>query len=182
MSGAINVIGVALLFGLVFGVPPLAIFFLFRLRKGARSWGRQIVFGLSGAALLAWVGMVVGYLMRLGPGQSGILAQGFSPEGREFCVVQKFQDFVEGYRAAFYLRDAAGAWQWVYLAHDDNTWKPTTVEFTPTSVRISRRGVVQREIPRRGETIEQGLDGARENRPAQLSAAELAAGYQHGFR
>jgi len=182
MSDAGNFLGFAVLIGLFFGVPLGAGFFLFRLSKTANSPFRQIGFGLGGPVLLAWVGMFVAYLARLGPGQSGMLAQGFSPEGREFCVVQKFQDFFEGYRAAFYLRDATGVWQWVYLAHDDNTWKPATVEFTPTSVRIIRHGVLQREIPRRGDTIEPALDGSSENRPAHLTAAELAAGYQRRFR
>lgn len=92
------------------------------------------------------LGIISAYLISIRPWQSKVLAHGFSPEGREYCVVQTFRDFVEPYQVSFYVRDPRGVWIWNYLEHEDNGWKSATVNFSGSSALIQRNGMPFKEI------------------------------------
>ena len=92
------------------------------------------------------LGIIAVVLIAIRPWQSKILAHGFTPQGREYCVVQTFRDFVEPYQVSFYVRDAQGIWRWNYLEHEDNGWKSATVKFTGNSALIERNGVQFKDI------------------------------------
>ena len=91
---------------------------------------------LPGAAYVAWVR----------PGQSGILVQGQSPDGQEFCVVQTFKGLVEPYQVSFYIRDTNRVWRWNYLEHEDTAWRSASVEFVTGKAIVSRNGKPFREV------------------------------------
>jgi hypothetical protein len=92
------------------------------------------------------LGVIATWLASIRPWQSQVLAQGYSPGGREYCVVQTFRDLVEPYQVSFYIRDLDGVWRWNYLEHEDNGWKSARVSFHEGIVRIERNGVKFREI------------------------------------
>jgi hypothetical protein len=176
-----NFIGLILLVFLLLGVPLLLAVAVFRCSRAPHPSGSRVGLVLSLSLLVGWAAWIVGSVVRIGPGQSGIVCRGFSPEGQEYCVVQTFKDFVEPYQVSFYLRDAEGTWQWHYLAHDDGTWRPTVVEFTAEAVRISRKGKLEREIPRPGAVIRQFPDYEKSNLPRALTAADVAADHDRRY-
>ena len=111
-------------------------------------------------ALIA--GLVPAWLI-IRPWQSKILTRGYSPEGREHCVVQTFKGFIEPYQVSFYIRDAEGVWRWNYLAHQDNGWKTATVTFSQGAAQISRNGTPFKviEVPTDQVDLTQVLPGYR---------------------
>ena len=92
------------------------------------------------------LGVVAAWLVSIRPWQSKVLAQGYSPEGREYCVVQTFKNLVEPYQVSFYVRDSDGIWRWNYLEHEDDGWKSARVTFPAGSARIERNGSQFKEI------------------------------------
>lgn len=96
--------------------------------------------------LLLVIGAIAVWFASVRPWQSKILAQGHSPEGREYCVVQTFKDLVEPYQVSFYVRDSDGIWRWNYLEHEDKGWKSARVTFSDGSALIERNGVRFKEI------------------------------------
>ena len=105
---------------------------------------RNATTALIVSALL--IGIIASWLLSIRPWQSKVLAHGFSPEGREYCVVQTFRDVVEPYQVSFYIRDDQGVWRWNYLEHEDNGWRSATVNFTDSSAMIKRNGVPFKEL------------------------------------
>lgn len=96
---------------------------------------------------------VVSYLAWVRPWQSRILTQGMSPEGREFCIVQTFVNFVEPYQVSFYIRDANRIWRWNYLEHEDVAWRSASVEFSKGNALVCRNGKPFREIEMPTDTV-----------------------------
>jgi hypothetical protein len=88
------------------------------------------------AAFVAWVR----------PWQGGILVQGQSADGQEFCVVQTFKGLVEPYQVSFYIRDNNRVWRWNYLEHEDTAWRSASVEFVSGKAIVSRNGKPFREV------------------------------------
>ena len=82
------------------------------------------------------------------------MAQGTSPEGRQYCVVQTFKDMVEPYQVSFYVRDVAGVWRWNYLEHEDVAWHSATVTFTNRVAHVSRNGVPFRDVVLPSNTVD----------------------------
>ena len=121
---------------------------------------RALVSILIVLALIA--GLVSGWLI-IRPWQSKILTRGYSPEGREYCVVQTFKGFVEPYQVSFYIRDAEGIWRWNYLAHQDNGWKAASVTFSQGAAQIVRNGTLFKviSIPTNQVDLTQVLPGYR---------------------
>jgi hypothetical protein len=136
-----------LLLIVVFGTPvftPLIFWFFWRARN-ARL--RRSVLWMSGMVFITWMSLFGSYLVKIRPYQSGILAEGRSPDGREYFVVQTFTGFVEPYRVSFYMRDSEGVWHWSYLGHDDHSWGDTAVEFSGAEICVLREGVIVKKIP-----------------------------------
>jgi hypothetical protein len=131
----------------VFGTPFVAagVFWIYWRSRQARL--RRLILPVSSVVFIVWAGLIGSYLVKIGAWQSGILAQGSSPDGREYVVVQTFTGYVEPYRVTLYMRDAGGVWRWNYLAHDDAAWGRTVVEFSPTEIFVRREGVLIRKIP-----------------------------------
>lgn len=109
---------------------------------------------------------IAGWLVSIRPWQSKILARGYSPEGREYCLVQTFRDLAEPYQVSFYVRDANGIWRWNYLGHQENGWRSGTVTFSEGSTFIERNGVMLKEIQIPNES---------------LDMAEVLPGYRHHY-
>lgn len=132
---------------------PIAIFVfgIFLLVNGLRGVfkrekpGRAIfktLFGLLIVAPYLSVAGCVVYQMN----QSKILAQGMSPHGLEYCVVQSYNSLTEPFQVSFFIRDPGGVWHWHYLAHQDSDWKSARVEFDGDTARVYRRDELRGEI------------------------------------
>ena len=96
--------------------------------------------------LTLFLGVITMWLVSIRPWQSKVLAHGFSPDGREYCVVQTFKDLIEPYQVSFYIRDKEGIWRWNYLEHEDDGWKSATVVFSGETAQIQRDGVLFKEF------------------------------------
>ena len=132
---------------ILFGTPILFLYLGIRQVKTSRSIGGKILIGFGAAILLIYLSVIVAYVVLVGPGRSGILTRGISPQGLEYCVVQTFKGMAEPYQVSFYIRDTSGLWHWNYLAHQDDAWRLATVYFSNGVARVSRDGVFRREIP-----------------------------------
>lgn len=167
---------------LVFGTPFItaAIFFCYWRQRGAPL--RRTLLVVSGSMFLVWTGLLVAYMAKIKPWQSGILAAGVSPQGREFVVVQTFTGFVEPYRVSLYVRDSSGVWHWNYLGHDDTAWGSTRVEFSADSFLILHKGIQVRKIPVESSVAlrPDNRDGTRDL-PASYSAEDVAAFHHERF-
>ena len=69
-----------------------------------------VLFALSAPFLFLLVSDMKGHA------NTKILTQGFSPEGREYCVVQVFMG--EPFQVTFYMRDPDGVWHDEFVAQD----------------------------------------------------------------
>lgn len=156
---------------IVFGIPLLCLGFCFGNREKPASGKARIARGISGGVFLLWLALMIALLVKMGPWRTGVLCQGFSPDGREYCVVQSHEVLFE-FRVSFYLRNAEGVWQWHYLAHDDDSWRSASVEFTSETIRITREGKFEREFPR-GAGTPRGSDSGEYNQPAWATVAEV---------
>jgi hypothetical protein len=101
-----------------------------------------------------YVVVALAYVLMVGPGRSRIVTEGISPEGRQYCIVQTYKGLVEPYQVTFYIRDASGLWRGNTLAHQDIAWRSATVAFTNKAARITRDGVLFRDIPIPTNTVE----------------------------
>jgi hypothetical protein len=95
----------------------------------------------------AYVILVLAYVSTVGPGRSGIVAQGTSPEGRQYCIVQTYKGLIEPYQVSFYIRDPSGVWMCNPLAHQDFAWRSATVTFSNGIGHIAREGELFRDVP-----------------------------------
>jgi hypothetical protein len=169
----------------VFAVPVLGTTLVFRARNRKSRNARRVHRGVGIALLLAWSGSFLAVGIQIRPWQSGILAQGRSPDGQEYCVVQTFQGFIEPYRVSLYVRDPDRVWHWHYLAHQDNSWPSATVEFTDDSIVIREDGVVRRRHPRKLEPVDAA--GVRTGNsltyyPAHFTVEDVAAAHHEWCR
>jgi hypothetical protein len=166
----------ALLLFLV-GVPALGVWLTFGSQHSGTATRRRIRVGAGTTLLLVWGGLLATHAIQVRPWQSGILARGMSPDGREYCVVQTFQGFFEPYRVSLYVRDATGIWHWHYLAHQDHAWRSISVGFTADEIVVARDGVERRRFPRKIAPVDLTtvLPGyAMHYRSANLTADEVA--------
>jgi hypothetical protein len=119
-----------------------------------KSSGGKLFLGLGVGIVFVYGILVVGYLMMIGAGRSGIVARGSSPEGREYCIVQTYKGWTEPYQVSFYIRDASGVWRWNYLAHQDTVWNSATVTFSGGMAHVNHDGSPVRDIPLPTNTVD----------------------------
>ena len=146
VNGIAWLLQIALVLVLV-GMPLLLLIFGVRQFRKSRSVGARIAMGIGVAVCATYLSTIAAFVWWIGPGRSGILVKGHSPEGMEYCVVQTFKDMVEPYQVSFYIRDADGLWRWNYLEHEDVAWGSAQVEFHGSVVKVSRNGQPFRDIP-----------------------------------
>lgn len=149
MTFGINVVAALALLALIAALIALPIFLMVLCvgvfnRSG--STPARIMSGIGIAVCLTPVAAVASYVVAVCPGRSGVLSQGTSPSGQEYCVVQTFKGLVEPYQVSFYIRDTSRVWRWNYLEHEDNAWRSAAVEFTGGNAMVSRNGKPFREI------------------------------------
>ncbi len=136
-----------------------------RFRK-SRTRGSAALLAMGAILFLAYPLATYAAITWVGPGQSGVLTYGYSPEGMEYCVVQTYKHILEPYKVSFYIRDADGIWHWNYLEHEDVAWRAAHVEFEGDRILVFRNGKQLREIP----TPTEGVD-----------IDSLPTGYRHQY-
>lgn len=119
-----------------------------------RSRGSKVLIGSGVILILLYAAGFVQVIVAIGPGQSGLLASGATPDGREYCVVQTFKGWIEPYQVSFYVRDESGLWHKKYLEHEANSWKPVDVRFADGKAQVFSKGVLAREVDLPTETVE----------------------------
>ncbi|MDP7062573.1 MAG: hypothetical protein QF489_06545 [Planctomycetota bacterium] len=97
---------------------------------------------------------IAGFVAWVRPGMSGVLAQGKSPTGQEFCVVQTYKGLTEPYQVSFYIRDADRIWRWNYLEHQGTAWRNASVEFADGEALVFRNGKPFRKIAMPTDTVD----------------------------
>ena len=167
----------------VFGTPLIALVAVCNFRRARESRGGRVALKVFAGAFLLWLGLFAVYVVKVvAPWRNPVRAQGFSAEGREYCVVQTFDGFTD-YQVSFYLRDTSGVWHWNYLAHDDDSWGDTSVEFSGTVIRVRCEGVVVREIRFADAVKPAGPNADRAaSFPVTFSVADVAAAHRQRFR
>ena len=177
MSSDIFPLGVLCVFlAAVFVLPPLVL--LVGLQRFRRSGSyvagvAAVLGGIVCVMSLLGVGTVVELI-----GQNQVLAEGLSPEGREYCVIQSRKRLcLFDNRVSFYVRDPEGVWRRAYLAHEDMGWRSVKVEFEDGVARVFQDGMHERDI----ELPKQPIDHSPELRgylddyfPAHYSVKDLA--------
>jgi hypothetical protein len=133
-----------IMMAILIGVPLLFLVFGF---KSIKFSSGKMLTGIGTAILLAYLFVIIGYVVLVGPGRSGILAQGTSPQGLEYCVVQTYKGMIEPYQVSFYIRDTNGLWRWNYLAHQDFSWRSVKVSFKDNSPEIYESSEYMRSVP-----------------------------------
>jgi Uncharacterized membrane protein len=140
---------VLIFFAAVVGVPLCGIALFMSGLRGARNVERRKFFAIlklvAGAAICSLFLYVAGFCLHQSR-QTKILAQGFSPEGREYCVAQTFNNIIEPFQVSFYMRDSEGIWRWSYLAHQDYSWSRVRVDFQNGKADVFKRGKFMRSI------------------------------------
>lgn len=121
--------------------------------KRIRSRVERILIGIGLAILLVYFFELITHVIPASPGWSGIVVQGKSPQGQEYCVVQTYQGMFE-YLITFYVRDTQGVWRRNTLDPDADAWRSATVEFTNGIARVRHNGVQLRDIPMPTGTVE----------------------------
>ena len=132
------VLGIAAL--VMVGVPLVLINLGLHALKQNRPASGWSVIGVAGAIGLSILICAAWFVYFAGPWHTGILAQGTSPDGREYCIVQAYQNAVEPYGVDFYIRDASGAWHRHYLEHEDLAWRSAEVRFSGNEALVARNG------------------------------------------
>lgn len=145
--GLFLVVAVVLM-GLLIGLPFVLLEIGLRLFKASPSITSRIKRMMGATLGLAYVALIAAYLSWVGPWQSGVVTRGFSPEGREYCIVQTFKALIgEPYQVSFYIRDTNGLWRSHYLAHEDPSWSGATVDFRGGSANVFLDGTRKATIP-----------------------------------
>lgn len=131
---------------ILFG-PPLFVPLLIvrRVRPGAwlaRNLGRALIRGVFKAYLC----LVGAYVVWIGPWRGGVVAAGRLSDGRDYCIVQRFQDLAEPFRVSLFVRNDARVWKWYYLDHEDNGWMSGGAELDGRIMRVRRNGVPFRDV------------------------------------
>lgn len=189
MSAGINYIALLILIAVVavlLGTPTAFLFAGFRRFRKTRSLGSKIMIGIGAAICLVYVYAIVSYVAWVGPGRSGVVAHGKSPEGLEYCVVQTYKSLIgEPYQVSFFIRDTNGLWRGHYLAHQDVAWRSATVEFDGDYARVYRDGIHARDItmPTGSVNMDDVLPGYRDQyRPADFSVEDIVASHNRKFK
>jgi hypothetical protein len=125
---------------------PLACISFGIARIGSKSSGGKLFLGIGIGIVCVYGLLVLRYFIWIGAGRSGIVVQGTSPEGRQYCIIQTYKGWVEPYQVSFYIRDTSGIWRWNYLAHQDRAWKSATVTFSGGTAHVIRDGQHYRDI------------------------------------
>ncbi|MCD8534913.1 MAG: hypothetical protein LR011_09035 [Verrucomicrobia bacterium] len=126
----------------------------FRSRQRPRSMGSKLLIGSGAALCLIYGAGFVQLISAIGPGQSGLLASGTTPEGREYCVVQTFKSWIEPYQVSLYARDETGLWHWKYLEHEANSWQPVEVTFAEGKAQVFSKGALAGEVDLPSQTVD----------------------------
>lgn len=110
--------------------------------------------------------------------RGGIVAAGQLADGREYCVVQTFQDLSEPFRVTLYVRTDDGAWRSYYLEHEADGWRSAEVELAGDRVRVKRDGVGFRDVAIVTRAVDLTALPPEERvlyQPATLDRAEIEA-------
>ncbi len=138
------------LLAVLVGIPASLLVVGFKRHRRSHSIGAKVIITAGTAICLAYLLAIGFHVITVGPYKSGVLAQGNSPSGSEYCVVQTYKAFGligEPYQVSFYMRDTDRVWRWQYLAHQDNAWRDLIVTFNGSKARVSHRGYPVRELP-----------------------------------
>ena len=126
--------------GILVGLPLVCVVWGFKRLNICRSGCAKLLLGTGITILCTYLLTILAFVLWVSPGHSGILTQGVSPDGRQYCVVQTFKGMVEPYQVSFYVRDTDGIWRWNYLGHQDVAWRSATVTFSNGIARVKRNG------------------------------------------
>ncbi len=64
-----------------------------------------------------------------GPGGDGAVAELERPDGTNYRVTQKWNDWSEPYVVSFYRRGSDGRWGWCYIDHQTIRWRAVSLNF-----------------------------------------------------
>lgn len=148
-------------------------------RLKTHGWrGARLLLGFGTGTVASYLVLLSAYIVWVGPGRSGILTQGRSPEGREYLVVQSFKNMVELYQVSFYVRDEVGTWHWNDLEHEDAAWHSATVTFSNGAAQVRRNGNPFREIALPAKPVDLAQVGPADHNhfcPATFTVDEVVA-------
>jgi hypothetical protein len=175
------VVGSTLTLGLLFFVVAV----IFGLPFALGVWSQRVPrftrrpdMTILGAVTLVYLPVLAAFLFWVGPWRSGVVVAGKSRDGRDYCVVQTFQDLAEPFRVALYVRTDGGAWRWYYLEHEDCGWRSARVEIVDGVAHVLRNGAWFRDVPLSNAAPDLRAlapDERGRYRPASYDAARLAA-------
>jgi len=177
-------ISVVIVFLIIFGIPLLCIGFGLACLLSKASGGKLFL-GIGIGILCFYAVVAAGYMMMIGAGRSGIVAQGTSPNGKEYCIVQTYKGWTEPYQVSFYIRDASGIWRWNYLAHQDTVWSSAAVTFSNGVAHVSRDGHAYRDISLPTDTVDlmKIKPGYRDHYcPSNFTAEDILSFHNKKFR
>lgn len=141
---SLSMVLILLVAGFIFIVFPILLL-LFNVTLLARKGALKIKLLSLGGLVISLVPITL-FLLMVGPWRSGVLIQGMSPAGNEYCIVQTYKNLFEPYQVSFYIRDEEGLWHWNYLEHEDNAWRSADVKFKDKMVVVFRNGKAFKEI------------------------------------
>jgi len=153
--------------GLVWGVV--------RFRKSATGI-RKVLWGTGVCSASIYLGYLYWLVSPALPWHSGIVVQGTSPKGAEYCVVQSYYNVVEGYRVSFYIRDTGGVWHQSIMDFETSAWRSAKVDFSDALAAVSRDGVLYREIPLPAKPVDWAAikpDERNNHCPSNFTVAEV---------
>jgi len=162
---------------MLIGTPTYLLVFGIKRHRRLHSGGAKLMIGTGMAIFLIYLSAIAAHVVAVGPYRSGILSQGTSPDGAEYCVVQTYKPLgliAEPYQVSFYMRDADRVWRWQYLAHEDDAWRDVAVAVSGGKARVSHRGSPVRELSLptgsiNTNTMREGVDYL----PASYSAEDI---------
>lgn len=182
----IELLVVLALLAMIIGTPVCMLIFGIKRHKRLHSTGAKLMIGTGSAICLGYLFTIVSYIAEVGPYRSGILSQGISPDGAEYCVVQTYKPLgllAEPYQVSFYRRDVDRIWRWEYLAHQDNAWRDVTVAFRDGKVQVSHRGYPVRELSLPTARIDaQTMHEGDDYLPASYSAEDVLKWHNTKFK
>ncbi|MCF6284385.1 MAG: hypothetical protein L3K26_04270 [Candidatus Hydrogenedentes bacterium] len=167
-------------------IPMLLVLFGNRSFTRTRSVTGLIMTGAGITIGVAYLWAITAFISAAGPEHSGIVVEGLSPSGQEYCVVQTYTGiWTEPYQVSFYIRDGDGVWRWNYLEHEDLAWRSAQVEFADDKAIVSRNGKHFSEIPMPADSVDLAtvLPGYRDEYcPATFTVAAILGHHNERFK
>lgn len=78
-------------FAMLAGIPTLLLIFGVRRFKRSRSPPAKAMIGIGASIWLAYFSAIIVHMVWVAPYRSGIVSQGKSPDGLEYCIVQTYK-------------------------------------------------------------------------------------------